>query len=110
MQDPDQADLDELPAVLQKASSIRDSYLESAAMATKLTKAKGGKRKKAGQGQFSLDVQNSFENLTMVDHLSIPSKSHDLFFIHADLHHPSARVSIRLQAEDAEDDDDGTAA
>lgn len=79
MQDPDQADLDELPAVLQKASSIRDSYLESAAMATKLTKAKGGKRKKACQGQFSLDVQNSFENLTMVDHLSIPSKSHDFF-------------------------------
>ena len=46
--DPEFCDLDELPEVLAAACSARDTYAESAAIATQLTKPKGGKKKKAG--------------------------------------------------------------
>ena len=46
-QDPDFCDLDDLPEVLAAACTARDTYAESAAIATQLTKPKGGKKKKA---------------------------------------------------------------
>ena len=46
MQDPEFADLDDLPDVLQETIAARDAYIETAALATKVTKPKGGKKKK----------------------------------------------------------------
>ena len=43
----DFCDLDDLPEVLAAACTTRDTYAESAAIATQLTKPKGGKKKKA---------------------------------------------------------------
>ena len=40
--------MDELPDAIAAACSAREAYLESAALATKLCKPKGGSKKKAG--------------------------------------------------------------
>ena len=45
--DPDWIELDELPALLAAACAVRDAYTETASMAAKLCKPKGGRKAKA---------------------------------------------------------------
>ena len=47
LEDPDWIELDELPTLLAEACASRDSYAETASMAIKLCKPKGGRKAKA---------------------------------------------------------------